>query len=162
LERLSHQLLETKLELERLRKNPKLFPSESVKHAFNHDVGLIFSGVFNIHCSQDEKDIEKGKETLHQTVAEESQDPSYAPQDERRKAWQQYLHDRAPGSGLDQSVMQDGQSNQVLTHAALRVLDGWTTGYHQIYKDIKKVKKLPSKDNLSANIFFLNINGEIY
>lgn len=127
------------MELERLRKHPKLFPSKVIKRAFDHDIGMIFSGIHKINCSPQEKDVEKGKQTLHKTVAQESKDPSYTSQDERRKPWQQYLHDRAPGSGLDQSVMLDGQSNQVLTHAALRVLDGWTTGYHHIYKEIKQV-----------------------
>lgn len=130
---------ETKLEIARLRKHPKLFPSNDVKDAFDRDIGLIFSGALKHNGPQGQKIREKEKQKLLEIVMQESGNASYTQQDPRRKPWQQYLHDRAPGAGLDQSVMRDGESNQVMTHAALRILENWTIGYHHIYRGIKKV-----------------------
>lgn len=136
---LLERLRETKIEIERLHNNPVLFPSKHIKDAFDHDIGVIFGGALKYNGPEGEETREKEKQQLLKTVLQTSRDPSFAEQDPDRKPWQQYLHDRAPGAGLDQSVMVDGQINQVVPHAALRILENWTLEYLQIYKGIKRV-----------------------
>lgn len=153
---LSKRLHETNLEIERLRKHPTLFPSKDTEDAFDRDVKMIFSGALKYNGPEREEIREKEKQQLLKTVLQGSADASYAEQDPRRKPWQQYLHDRAPGAGLDQSVMRDGQSNQVMPHAALRILENWTVGYHHIYREIKQVSFVQAKAIPSTIWFLLN------
>lgn len=149
------RLRETKSEIERLHKHPALFPSKDVKDAFDHDMEIIFSGALKYNGPEGEEIREKARQQLLQMVLQESGDPAFVEQDPRRKPWQQYLHDRAPGAGLDQSVMRDGQINQVMPHAALRILENWTMWYYHTYKSIKEVSFV-TEEVMSSTIRFLS------
>ena len=132
-------LRETKLEIERLHIYPFLFPSREIRNAFDHDMRIIFSGALKYNGPEGEEIREKEKQQLLQTVWQESGYPAFTEQDPRRKPWQQYLHDRAPGAGLDPSFMLDGQTNQVMPHAALRIWQSWGVEWSRIYSGIKEV-----------------------
>lgn len=150
---LSERFRETKFEVERLHESPALFPSNAIKDAFDHDVKMIFSEALKYNDSEGEAIREKEKQQLLKTVLRASRNPSCAEQDFRRTPWQQYLHDRAPGAGLDQSVMKDGQSNQVMPHAALRIVENWTIRYRRVYKNVKKAS-IVSETIMSRTVWF--------
>ena len=153
---MSEHLTLAKEEIVRLRKHPELFPSKEVEAAFNHDITMIFRDALKHTGPEGEKNREKQQQDLLETVMRESGDPSFTPQDPHRKPWQQYLHDRAPGAGLNQSVMADGHSNQVIPHAGLRILENWTLEYHEIYQQMKAVSSVAAKAILLTRRFLHN------
>ena len=146
---MSRCLRETTLEIERLHKYPSLFSSRDIKNAFDHDMEILFSDALKYNGSEGENIREKEKQQLLQAVLQEC-GPAFAEQDPHRKPWQQYLHNRAPGAGLDQSVMLDGHTNQVMPHAALRILEVWTVQYHSAYRGVKEVTFVHQRFMLST------------
>jgi hypothetical protein len=141
--RISHCQLATEMELERLRSHPELFPSTVVKDAFDHDIGIIFSDALKYDSLELMEVREKEKHQLLNSVFQAIGGPAYPPQDKNRRPWQQYLHNGAPGAGLDQSLLKEGESNQLLTHAGLRIVESWNAEYREIYTDLKKVNLSP-------------------
>jgi hypothetical protein len=137
--RISHCLFATEMELERLRSYPELFPSTAVKIAFDHDVGIIFSDGLKYNSTELLEARESEKKKLLDSVFEAIGGPAHPSQDEARRPWQQFLHNGAPGARLNQSLLREGESNQLLTHAGLRIVEAWTLGYRQIYLDVQKV-----------------------
>lgn len=131
--------MKAKAEIKRLCKHPELFPSKEVNDAFHHDMKSLLGEVLNYNGPEAKALRSEERRELREKVMQQSGNPGYTKQDPRRKPWQQYLHNRAPGAGLDQSVMADGCSNQVIPHAGLRILENWTLNYLRAYQHLKKV-----------------------
>lgn len=72
----------------------------------------------------------------------EEQKTSLPVRDLQRKPWEQYLHDRAPGIGVDLSAQGNGGSVQMFPMAAVRIVRSMVDQNRTIIAGIESVSSL--------------------
>jgi len=114
-------LATTEIELKRLQNHPELYPSISAEQDFLRDVynvcDIMLEKWFPTQETLDRlwEDYFKTLEDLAGSVAI----PNF---DKERTLWQQFLHNRAPGSGADRSLVARGCSAQIIPSAGVRLI----------------------------------------
>ena len=128
----------TKGELSRLRRHPELFPSESIREEFWHNVALT--------CNDSVKFVMLGQEArdrahrIFESAWFEIEEEVRIPQkDMERKPWEQFLHNRAPGAEADLSAFPGDGSVQIIPMAAARILMAYLEEHETIISDIEAV-----------------------
>lgn len=91
-------------ELERLHEHPELFPSKNMEENFHYDVSIICDLLLNVAIPNGD-DALASEMDLDRALGERTSEILCPARDERRKPWQQYLHNNAPGSGIHPSRM---------------------------------------------------------
>lgn len=114
-------LTATEVELTRLQRHPELSPSEGMMVGFWEDLcdltdELLERGLLMLEdCDVDER-------RLFDVSVEVSEDLRLRARDADRKPWEQFLHNGAPGSGIDVSGYGNDGSVQVLPSSAMSIL----------------------------------------
>ena len=124
-------------ELERLQKHPELFPSEEAEQVFWRRLKNALEKIIQIRsilCEDEKKDSEFLSDDAKEMLADIL--PSRS---ESRKPWEQFLHNRAPGAGVDLSDMGSNGSIQILPMGALRLLHGMKEANTSIIRGIEAV-----------------------
>ncbi len=137
LEFVDEHMATTEVELSRLRKHPELFPSKDIEKEFWQDVYTLSNklekGLRNLASHTEEH------EAFYTTAAQTGKDEILPTRDHQRKPWEQFLHNRAPGSGLDLSEMSSEGSIQVLPMAAVRIALAMNLETKEIIRGIEAV-----------------------
>ena len=138
----------TEAELVRLQEHPELFPTEKVKEDF-------WLYVFEVSDSIAEQWIPE--ELCCQSEHAEARDLAVSSVQEEllpfghkaRKPWEQFLHNKAPGSGVDLSTLglalslpneRPRASIQIMPTAAMRLLRAMRIDYEAIHDGIHEVR----------------------
>lgn len=128
----------TATELLHLRQKPSLFPSKDVEEEF-----WQFTYRINRHLEIAHAAIIahlKELDLLQAASTEESLELLLPRRDKRRKPWEHFFHNMAPGSKIDFSkVLSEGGSAQVLPMGALRILMAMHAENNSIIRDIEAV-----------------------
>ena len=129
-------------EIDRLDKHPELFPSEDTRQQFFHFVRQIlqdWSVAFNkIKAMQ-----MKHKDAIQEAVYAEKHRTRSA-YTVNRKPWQQFLHNKAPGSGMHTREMDQNLegSTQLLPMGGCRLFHSWAKDCYEVTKEIKAVSAI--------------------
>ncbi|MCJ1424801.1 hypothetical protein MMC29_002689, partial [Sticta canariensis] len=91
-------------QLERLHKHPELFPSKAIEENFHYDVSIICDLLLNVGIPK-ATEVSEMREGMGKMVEQHAINIHLPARDERRKIWQQFLHNNAPGSGIHPSHM---------------------------------------------------------
>ena len=128
----------TEEELSRLQRHPELFSSRHVKENFWRNVQDVCNRSFKkVILKQEARDR---THNVFEAAGLESEENVRIPgRDVQRKSWEQFLHDRAPGTEADLSVFAEEGSVQVLPHAGLRILGANLDEHTAIVLDIEAV-----------------------
>ena len=117
-----YQLLTaTEVELSRLQRHPEISPSKGMMVDFWNDIcdlndDLLGRGLLMLErCDVDER-------RLFDVSVEVSEDLRLHARDADRKPWEQFLHNGAPGNGIDVSGYGNDGSVQVLPSSAMLIL----------------------------------------
>lgn len=121
-------------EIDRLDKNPELFPSEELRQNFFRFVHEIFQA-WNAALTKLKTVGMEHKELIDEAVTAEEQVTRYA-YTAGRKPWQQFLHNRAPGSGVHDSEMNPGGSTQIIPMGFSKLLRSWKNESVEVSKPI--------------------------
>lgn len=130
----------TTVEYHRLNKHPELFESKEVRTAFHHDALMIIK--YLKHKKMPKELIEKLRIEVSLAASLEFERSFLPSADENRKPWQQFLHNNAPGSGIDLSSLAGEGTVQVIPHAAIRLLRGYRKDMKDMAEKLKKVSSL--------------------
>ena len=136
-ERLEDVFAITCAELMRLRFQPQFFSSKDVEEEFWQEVHKPLDDLATMLTIFEEADEEEGE--LQGPSFEFCQDEVLPTRDMQRKLWEQYLHNRAPGSGADVSQFGTDGSVQILPHSAVRILGDMLDEIKSIIRDIETV-----------------------
>lgn len=121
-------------EIDRLDKNPELFPSEELRQKFFRFVHQIFQA-WNAAFEKLKTAQMEHMKLIDQAVAAEEQVTRYAYK-VNRKPWQQFLHNTAPGSGVHAPEMNQEGSTQIIPLGLSRLLESWTDENEKAMKKI--------------------------
>lgn len=128
-------------EIDRLDKHPELFPSETTRHEFFgfvyrifRDWNTAFDGI---------KAIQMEHKDLFQELFNARRQLFRDAYSADRKPWQQYLHNKAPGSGYDPGEMDPEGSTQIIPMGAARLYDSHVRVCKEIREKIEAVSALP-------------------
>ena len=128
-------------EIDRLDKHPELFPSETMRHKFFGFVYKIFrkwnKRFDEIKASKKLRD--DGMKRYHEWKRQQYRCAYTA----NRNPWQQYLHNKAPGSGYNPGGMKREGSTQILPMGAARLFDSHVREYKEAREQIEAVSALP-------------------
>ncbi|KAL2042928.1 hypothetical protein N7G274_003986 [Stereocaulon virgatum] len=136
-------LTATEVELSRLRRHPELFPSEGMMEDFWNDIcdlndDLIGRGLSILEdCDVDER-------RLFDVSVELSEDLRLHARDTNRKPWEHFLHNGAPGSGIDVSGYGNDGSVQVLPSSAMWILHAALLEYNSTVGAIEAERRADS------------------
>lgn len=124
-------------EIDRLDKNPELFPSEELRQNFFRFVHQIFQA-WNAALTELKSAEMDHLELIDEAVTAEEQVTRYA-YTAGRKPWQQFLHNRAPGSGVHAYEMNPGGSTQIIPMGFSKLLRSWKNESEEVSKKIVTV-----------------------
>ena len=145
----------TKLELSRLQKYPELFPSKDLENNFWSDVHYMCDNLVE-HVIPDGDTREQRYRAYHFECLEYEQNEILPSRDPQRTLWQQYLHNRAPGTGIDVSTFGENGSVQILPMAAIRILLAISDDSKAMIRDIEAVSQFSN----TKTIVFIAFEGE--
>ena len=121
-------------ELLHLKTHPEIFPHQVEESEFLDYVHLMYSSLDDLFTGYIE--LDNFVDAVHDFYAEK-----LAPlRDEKRKAWQQWLHNMAPGSGIDQSNMPHLGCIQILPRAGIRIAEETASENIKIVDHINAVR----------------------
>lgn len=130
--------MDTKEELSRLQRHPELFPSKDIREEFWDAVERMLNHwVESVIPEQEARDQAHG--TLQSAMVEYQEDMRTPRRDMRRKPWEQFLHNRAPGAEADLSEFAEEGSVQIIPMAAARILMMALDEHKAIIRDIEAV-----------------------
>lgn len=121
-------------EIDRLDKNPELFPSEELRQNFFRFVHQIFQGWNAAFTKLKTAGIEH-LNLIADAVTDEEKVTRFA-YTAGRKPWQQFLHNRAPGSGVHAYQMNPGGSTQVIPMGLSKLLRSWRNESEKVSEKI--------------------------
>ncbi|KAL9043048.1 MAG: hypothetical protein Q9214_003611 [Letrouitia sp. 1 TL-2023] len=93
----------TKCQLHRLANHPELFPDAKTREEFFIKIGHQLHGLSRIVSNH--KSSSNSRALLHENAALCYNKSIWPAFDQKRKAWQQWFHLRAPGSGISRQFM---------------------------------------------------------
>lgn len=136
-----HVIMVVKKELSRLQKHPELFPNKDIQKAFWYIVQKECNFTLNsVIPGQDVRDHEL---KAIQTAAIESEEDRLIPgRDRQRKPWEQFFHNRAPGTEANLSMFPEGGSLQIIPMAAARILVAHIDEHKAAVRDVEAVSSL--------------------
>ena len=111
----------TKTEIVRLQKHPELFSSRLIEADFWRKIFQICDTVLGKAIPLLEGIDEVDRNILAIDVVHEL-DRTMPGRDEKRKPWEQLIHNRALGSGVDLLEMGDVGSSQLMPMASIRII----------------------------------------
>lgn len=135
-------------ELERLHKHPELFPSKAIEKSFHYDVSIICDLLLNVGIPK-AAEVSEMREGIDEKVEQDASNIHLPARDERRKIWQQFLHNNAPGSGIHPSHMThpyalDGMKiTQAVPTSILKIHSSLQAERDSVLKDLKIVSFTP-------------------
>lgn len=134
-------IMATKGELSRLRRHPELFPSKDIKEEFWQNVRFECNhSVNSVILKQEARDhAHRMFQAAWVEVEEDMRSPG---RDMQRKPWEQFFHNRAPGTGADLSLFAEEGSLQIIPMAAARLLMLTIEEHRAIIHDIEAVSIL--------------------
>ena len=110
----------TEIELSRLEQYPELFPSKEVREQFwlhVHELSTTLVRGMNAATGHTQ-----AQHALSDSGAEYYRARVLPTRDSSRNMWQQFLHNRAPGGGLEPTEVASEGSTQLLPPASYRLL----------------------------------------
>lgn len=123
--------------LEHLNKH-ELFPSKKVKAAFNYDICKISDSMVDILTAYLDSEMEHEK--FRELCAQNAPQLWLPSLDRDRKPWQQFLHNKAPGSGIEKPFIADNVgSTQAIPWAACRIVKVMNQELQSIYRELPSV-----------------------
>ncbi|MCJ1464670.1 hypothetical protein MMC07_003283 [Pseudocyphellaria aurata] len=141
----------TYAELERLHEHPELFPTKFVETQFNYDITIICDLLLDVVIPKADELLELQKQ-MDEVQVERAREVLYPAKDERRTPWQQYLHNNAPGSGIDPELLEnplypDDRSGmkkitQALPMTAAKIVRTFKNDREPILRELK-IKEVP-------------------
>lgn len=155
----------TTVEYHRLNQHPELFESKMMREAFRHDIMLIMK--YMKYKTTGEEDIQKLRTDITSSAEKEFQRKVLPSQDEHRRPWQQFLHNNAPGSGVDLSNTPDNAVIRVLPKAAMRILDSWHKDFSNTHREVSPLLRYECMlftcpaDEFGIQIFKVNVRDEV-
>ncbi len=134
-------IVATKKELRRLQRHPELFPNRDIREEFWHGICEACNMSMNtITSKQEARDhVHRMFEAAWLEIEEEKRAPG---KDVQRKPWEQFLHNRAPGTEADLSMFPEEGSVQIIPHAAIRILVNNFDEQKAIIQEIEAVSTL--------------------
>lgn len=122
-----------------LRKNPEVFPNKIMREAFERDTNLIYESLEAMVMTSVE--IDEDCENFQASFAGDQLVPGiWLPsQDKQRKPWQQFLHNKAPGTGIRWPFIRPLGSTQAFPLAGCRIVRAMNEELQQIYKGLESV-----------------------
>lgn len=141
-ELIEHVVMATKEELSRLQRHPELFPNRNIRvkfwryiwHMCHHQL------VESVISKQEARDHQH--RMIEAARVETEEDMRIPGRDLQRKPWEQFLHNRAPGTEADFSMFAEEGSIQIIPNAAARILVANISEYRNIIRDIEAVSTL--------------------
>ena len=125
-------------ELSYLQEHPEIFPYKNTEEWF-------WQAVYKL-CSDIEYDFLPVQEVyedtmldLYITACEDKVDKALPARDHRRRPWEQFLHNRAPGMNADLSTYGGGGSVQILPMPAIKIASRMREENMTIISDIESV-----------------------
>lgn len=136
-EEVEEGLQSTIVELLRLQEHPELFPSKDVEDEFWQEVHSLCAVLLEdvLPCL---KEHDKDRD-LHAAAMDDENNDLLPGRDVQRKPWEQYLHNRAPGVGVDLSTYGPGGSTQVFPMPAMRIVMKYLEENRAVITDIESV-----------------------
>lgn len=129
-------IMATKTELSRLRRHPELFSSKYIREEFWHSIGFECNlSVNSVILEQEARD--HAHRMLQAARVEVEEDMRTPGRDTQRKPWEQYLHNRAPGTEADLSMFAEEGCLQIIPMAAARILMVTIEEHRAIIRDIE-------------------------
>ena len=123
---------------ERLHNHPELFPNKTIKEAFDHDICKIVDSIMDMLTLCLESEIEH--ENFIAFCAQNTPQLPLPSQDQNRKPWQQFLHNKAPGSGIEKPFIRDmSGSTQAIPWAACRIAKAMNEELQSIFRGLESV-----------------------
>ena len=137
-EHLEAYMRATNAEILRLHQYPELFPSKDIEEDFWRDIHYVCDDLVEkaIPNVEDHNEEEKALQAVGVEIEQDTVLPS---RDAQRKPWEQFLHNRAPGGGIDVSTFGGEGSIQILPMAAIRILMATNEENKSIIRDIEAV-----------------------
>ena len=129
-------------EITRLEKHSELFPSNSIQEQFCglvHEMYTLLERTYAVIDVSDECQFT----TIYENMLEYKYKKYWPSFDEERKPWQQFLHNKAPGSGIDGSYFQNEGSTQVVPLAGAKIRYVWQSEYMEIIRTLEEVCNPP-------------------
>ena len=125
-------------ELLRLQEHPELFSCQNKEEWFWQTVHKLCTDVeFELAPAQEKYD--RMLLDLYVTAWEDRFDKALPERDQRRRPWEQFLHNRAPGLNVDLSRYGDGGSVQILPMPAIKIAAAMREENVTIISDIESV-----------------------
>ena len=133
-------IMATKEELSRLRRHPELFPDKDTREKFWGDVGKKCNKSLNFVLPK-QKAREHAHKMFEATIVNtaEMRTPE---KDMQRGPWEQFLHNRAPGTDANLSMFAEEGTVQIIPMAASRMLMTYVREHQAIIRDIDAVSTL--------------------
>lgn len=124
-------------EIDRLDKNPELFLSEELRQNFFRFVHQIFQA-WNAALTELKTAGMEHMWMIDVAVTAEERVTRYA-YTAGRKPWQQFLHNRGPGSGVHDREMNPGGSTQIIPIGLCKLWRSWSHESEEVSKKIVTV-----------------------
>ena len=132
-------LMATLEELSRLQRHPELFLSKDIQEEFWQSIACHQSLNY-IRQRQEARD--HAHRTLQATKVEFDEETRAPGRDMQRKPWEQFFHNRGPGTAADLSMFPEDGSAQIIPMAAARILMANLDEHKAIVLDIEAVSTL--------------------
>lgn len=148
-------------ELERLHEHPELFSSKTTEQNFHYDVSIICDLLLNVGIPKADEVLESQKDVNR--AMEQAANEILAPaKDERRKPWQQFLHNQAPGSGINARrfthpfTTPGMKTNQAVPMTVAKVVMGFKEDRDAILEDLGIVSFTPTMQTSREAALLIN------
>ena len=132
-------MMQTEAELLRLQQHPELFPNDENREEFWRHVHSV-SSALAAKGSKAALAHDNEHKALRTSIAESHQAGLLPTRDPSRHSWEQFLHNKAPGSGVDPSTMASEGSTQILPHAGYRIVLKMNDENNSIIEAIEAVR----------------------
>lgn len=131
-------LMITMEELSRLQNNPELFSNKHVEVSFWEEV-FDECDHFVKQTLPALKGRDEERRSLYAEEMKREQDRQLPARDLQRKPWEQFLNNRAAGSGADFSQLEEGGSIQLIPMASVRIVMNMLEECRAAAQDIEEV-----------------------
>lgn len=123
----------TTKELSRLQNHPELFPNEDIREEFWEAFPL------QSRILEEQEASDHAHRMLQAAMVEDQEDMLTPGRDMQRKPWEQFLHNRAPGTEADLSMFPEEGSVQIIPMPASRVMITHLEEHRAIIRNIEAV-----------------------
>jgi len=132
----------TEEQLWRLQSHPELFPTEDIEKDFWGEVFLMCDHLVRKTLTAP-KGKNKAARRLRALDVKEEQKRTIPARDIQRKPWEQFLNNKAPGSGADLSQFGEAGSIQLMPMSSVKIVMGLLDECRAAVTDIEEVRFFP-------------------